>query len=86
MKNFRIAVHMIKKKKKNEIRLNSIGVSRSIQTWGSLPSTTASVKRSFSALKRIEYFQRSTGHRDGLSSMWIISIEKKKKLIVITNR
>jgi len=39
-------------------------------------STTASGERSFSAMKQIKSFQRSTQNQDRLSSMLIISIEK----------
>jgi len=39
-------------------------------------STTTLGERSFSAMKQIKSFQRSTQNQDRLSSMLIISIEK----------
>lgn len=42
-----------------------------------IPSTTSSVERSFSALKRIHNYCRSTQSEDRLSSLSIISIEKE---------
>ncbi|KAL4141345.1 hypothetical protein QTP88_004000 [Uroleucon formosanum] len=42
-----------------------------------IPSTTASAERSFSALKRIKTYCRSTQGQDRLSSLAILSIEKK---------
>ncbi|KAL4130820.1 hypothetical protein QTP88_008201 [Uroleucon formosanum] len=42
-----------------------------------IPSTTASVERSFSALKRIKSYQRSTQGQERLSSLSLISIEKE---------
>jgi hypothetical protein len=41
-----------------------------------VPSTTASVERSFSALKRIKTYQRSTQDEERLSGLAILSIEK----------
>jgi hypothetical protein len=41
-----------------------------------VPSTTASVVRSFSALKRINTYQRSTQNGERLSGLAILSIEK----------
>ncbi|KAL4092120.1 hypothetical protein QTP88_026680 [Uroleucon formosanum] len=41
-----------------------------------IPSTTASAERSFSALKRIKTYCRSTQGQDRLSSLAILSIEK----------
>ena len=43
-----------------------------------IPATTASVERSFSALKRIKNFYRSSMLQERLSSLGIISIEKKR--------
>jgi hypothetical protein len=40
-----------------------------------IPSTAASVERSFSALKRIKSYCRSTQSQDGLSGLALISIE-----------
>ena len=45
-----------------------------------IPATTASVERSFSALKRIKNFYRSSMLQERLSSLGIISIEKKRLL------
>ena len=45
-----------------------------------IPATTASVERSFSALKRIKKFYRSNMLQERLSSLGIISIEKKRLL------
>jgi hypothetical protein len=42
-----------------------------------VPSTTASVERSFSALKRIKTYQRSTQNEERLSGLAILSIEKE---------
>jgi len=42
-----------------------------------IPSITASVERSFSALKRIKSYQRSTQGQERLSSLSLISIEKE---------
>lgn len=42
-----------------------------------IPSTTASEERTFSALKRIKTYCRSTQGQDRLSSLGILSIEKK---------
>jgi hypothetical protein len=42
----------------------------------SVPSTTASVERSFSALKRIKTYQRSTLNEERLSGLAILSTEK----------
>jgi hypothetical protein len=41
-----------------------------------VPSTTASVERLFSALKRIKTYQRSTQNEERLSGLAILSIEK----------
>jgi hypothetical protein len=41
-----------------------------------VPSTTASVERSFSALKRIKTYQRSTQNEERLSGLAILSTEK----------
>lgn len=41
-----------------------------------IPSTTASVERSFSALKRIKTYQRSTQGQERLSSLSTLSIEQ----------
>lgn len=41
-----------------------------------IPSTTASVERSFSALKRIKTYNRSTQQEDRLSGLALMSIEK----------
>jgi hypothetical protein len=41
-----------------------------------VPSTTASIERSFSALKSIETYQRSTQNEERLSGLAILSIEK----------
>lgn len=43
-----------------------------------IPSTSASAERSFSALKRIKSLQRSTQGQERLSSLALMSIEKKK--------
>jgi hypothetical protein len=45
-----------------------------------VPSTTASVEISFSALKRIKTYQRSTQNEQRLSGLEILSIEKKDVL------
>jgi hypothetical protein len=42
-----------------------------------IPSTTASVERSFSALKRIKSYCRSTQSQERLSGLALISIEKQ---------
>jgi hypothetical protein len=42
-----------------------------------IPATTASVERSFSALKRIHSYRRSTQGQDRLSSLSLLSIEKE---------
>jgi hypothetical protein len=42
-----------------------------------IPSTTGSVERSFSVLKRIKSYQRSTQGQERLSSLSLISIEKE---------
>jgi hypothetical protein len=41
-----------------------------------VPSTTASVERSFSAIKRIKTYQRSTQNEERLSRLAILSIQK----------
>lgn len=41
-----------------------------------IPSTTASVERSFSALKRIKDYQRATQGQDRVSALSLLSIEK----------
>jgi hypothetical protein len=41
-----------------------------------VPSTTASVERSFSALKRIKTYQRPTQNEEHLSGLAILSTEK----------
>ncbi|KAJ4449323.1 hypothetical protein ANN_00721 [Periplaneta americana] len=46
-----------------------------------IPSTSASTERSFSALMRIKSFQRSTQGQERLSSLALMSIEKKLKEI-----
>ena len=43
-----------------------------------IPSTSASVERSFSVLKRVKSFQRSTQGQERLSNLALMSIEKKK--------
>lgn len=42
-----------------------------------IPFSTASVERSFSALKRIKNYSRNSMHQDRLSNLSIISIEKE---------
>ena len=43
-----------------------------------IPATTASVERSFSALKRIKSYSRNRMEQDRLSSLALFSIEKQK--------
>lgn len=50
-----------------------------------IPSTTASVERSFSALKRINSYQRSTQGQERLSGLSLMSIEKELLIQVMAN-
>lgn len=43
-----------------------------------IPATTASVERSFSALKRVKTYSRNRTEQGGLSSLALISIEKER--------
>ena len=43
-----------------------------------IPATTASVERTFSALKRIKTYNRNRMHQDRLSALALISIEKER--------
>jgi len=61
----------------NKLDLGLKEVYKLAKLIATIPSTTASAERSFSALKRIKTYCRSTQGQDRLSSLAILSIEKK---------
>ncbi|XP_022160087.1 zinc finger MYM-type protein 1-like [Myzus persicae] len=68
---------LVKKIKMNDLISAFQEVFKLGQLILTIPSTTASVERSFSALKRIKSYQRSTQGQERLSSLSLISIEKE---------
>lgn len=68
---------LVKKIKMNDLISAFQEVFKLGQLIWTIPSTTASVERSFSALKRIKSYQRSTQGQERLSSLSLISIEKE---------
>ena len=62
---------------KDELKDVLAEVFNLIQLICTIPSTSASAERSFSTMKRIKTFIRSSQSEDRLSSLALISIEKK---------
>lgn len=52
-------------------------VFRLAKLISTIPATTVSVERSFSALKRIQTYKRSKQGEEGMSNLAILSIEKQ---------
>ena len=56
------------------------------QLISTIPTTTASVERSFSSLKRIHTYCRSTQTQERMNNLSIISIEKESVFKLRANR
>jgi len=56
------------------------------QLISTIPTTTASVERSFSSLKRIHTYCRSTQTQESMNNLSIISIEKEMVFKLRANR
>lgn len=56
------------------------------QLISTIPTTTASIERSFSSLKRIHTYCRSTQTQEGMNNLSLISIEKELLFTLRTNK
>jgi len=76
-KNMSEAVNLLKFIIDNQLLVTFSEISKLLKIIVTIPMTTAEAERSFSTLKRIKTFLRSTMSEDRLSALAMLSIEKK---------
>lgn len=75
--NFQLYICQISFLKKRNLHSAFKESFKLAQLIASIPATTLSVERSFSALKRIHNYKRSTQSENHLSNLALLSIEKE---------